>query len=262
MVMHSFRLRFALVTSIILIVGALWFRIHSSQASNSNLVAIQDDGETTPSDLISSEEFLALNATSTPTGPLSTTDLVGRQLFSDYIGLVNNGQATEENLARLASSYAETLTNTSEVRSVTSAELKTVEDTVENLQAYASVVFSTREKYKKLVIEATKGKNISDPNNSGFASLMNRLSDLYKQSGEEFLTISVPISLSATHLTLVNNYFSSAEAMKTLSKSEEDPLSAYAALDTQSKNNTEEEETLQNLQKTLMANGIMLESGT
>jgi hypothetical protein len=260
--MQGFRFRFALVISLVLILGALWFRISASRTTAASLVAVEDAQNSGESDIISAEDFLAQSSTTVPTGSLSTTDLVGRQLFSDYMGLVNQGQATESNLTSLAETYVNALNTIPQGRSVGREELHTVEDTIENLQAYSEAVFALRNKYRSLATEATRGKTISDSNSSGFISLMSRLGNLYKAGGEELIGVAVPASMADTHQKLINNYFSSADAMNTLSKSDEDPLKAYVALDTQSKNNTEEEELLSIIQKTLMANGIISTSGT
>lgn len=258
--MSRFRLTFSLGISSILILSALWFRVSNAQTPPPSLIAVQNQETAPSSDLISYEDWLAQSSSTAQSGSLSQTDLIGRQLFSDYMGLVNNGQATPQNLTLLADSYAKNISDQTSAIIVKAEDINTVTDTVENLRSYSEKVSSIRNKSKDAVIEESKNNQAADTSNPAFAPLMNKVASIYESSANELKAIQVPISLRDNHVLLINNYLSSAEAMKDLAKSETDPVSAYAALNTQANNNTEEIQLLQNIQTTLMANGIIFES--
>ena len=87
------------------------------------------------------------------------------------------------------------------------------------------------------------------------------MGQLYKASADELLSLAVPFSLAENHLALINNHLSSATAMETLSRINDDPLIAYTAMTTQSKNSKEEANLIVEIQTALIANGVIFESG-
>src|SRR5262245_34471639 len=109
--MSKARLIFALILSVALIGGATWFRAAGTHAEKAKLAVVNSQDALEPlSDEEIAADYMTPRATSsTITTQLSDTDLVGRQLFSDYMGLVADGHATKENLDTLAAKYSENI---------------------------------------------------------------------------------------------------------------------------------------------------------
>src|SRR4051812_38343494 len=99
-----FRVTLALCLSFALILGATVFHVRASKSGAPTIVPVDNSRE----EMANAVEALGndLNPdTSTPSETLTTTDLVGRQLMSDYLSLAQSGQATEANIDTLANKY-------------------------------------------------------------------------------------------------------------------------------------------------------------
>lgn len=260
--MSRFRLTFALGISFALIATATWYRVTNANISSEpSLVVVNDSLNALNQDIVNTDNIIKSVSSTTDSKSLTQTDFIGRQLFSDYIGLMNKGQATDQNLNNLAASYAKTIAEKPRAKLATSQEIKVISDTIENLKSYSEAISKNRTKYQQLVAKSSVTGTVDDPSSQGFESLMERFSDLYNQSANELKLLPVPAALKDNHIALINNYLSSAEAMKALAKTEVDPVEAYSALNTQATNSAEEQNLLLNIQKTLMANGIIFDQG-
>lgn len=245
----------AVLLSVVLVVGATWFRFTSTQNPPAQLVVVAGSGELRE---INAEEFFALPAQGeVPTTTLTQTDVVSRQLFSDYIGLKSSGQATPENLNRLAEQYANTMFAEEEADAkVTLSQLNIVADSNQALIDYNQKVLAMRSKYESMIKSLTVQSDFSDITDPLFIKFMLAVSTTYEQAVAELRKMAVPTSLAGNHLNLINNYFSSIKATRSISQIAENPISALAALSTQSKNSQEEEALVANIKVLLMSRGI------
>lgn len=254
----------ALVVSIALIGGATWFRFVRIPPYSAQLVAVKEV-EQFPSEDTYLEDFLnaSTSLATVPTTPLSRTETIGRQLFSDYIALKSQGRVTPDNINALANQYAESIKNFDvSIPKVNLNQIAALPDSEENLATYGNAMASIRNKYKNLVAAQVgdSGSKITDTSSPAFSTLMGAIGKLYQASANELLLIGVPTSLASNHKDLINHYLESAEVMESLSNARKDQTRAYAALSIYAQHTDKESELLLNIRKTLMANGIIFNS--
>lgn len=247
----------AVLLSVVLVGGATWFRFLDNpyalkSAANLQLAA-EPLGEVGGSfdDVMWSAE--STNSSST-TPKLNQTDILGRQLFSDYMTLSTQKGATSNNLNLLAVKFSDGLGSgiTSNQEDITS--LKVVNDSKENILSYSTNINLLKEKYKNLVAGEYNKNKFSSPEDKAFAEFMVRVSTLYEASAKELLAIKVPLSLSQNHLNLINNYLESATATRNIGNIEQDPLLAYKAMNVYAQNAEQESTLLLNIQMVIAQN--------
>lgn len=260
--MSRIRLIGAFSISVALIGGAIWFRFVRTNPSSAHIVSVPEIKQFSSEDT-SLEDFFNTDAqlSTASTTPLSQTDLVARQLFSDYIGLTSKGKPSSEELNALAGKYAESILGTTPPARVEENQIVILPNSMENLSRYGQSVAAIRDKYKNLIERQYRESDISNINSPAFKTFISAAGKLYRASANEFLVVGVPASLAENHKALVNNYFGSALAMEALANVTADPVSAYAAMNTQAKNTAEETNLLLNIQMTMIANGIIFERG-
>ncbi|MDB5254115.1 MAG: hypothetical protein JWL80_181 [Parcubacteria group bacterium] len=252
------RVVFALSIAILLVGGATLYRFVSAlPTSNTELVAISDQAPTT-------KENAAVPAAS-ETGSVAdsvdsngnTTDLISRQLLSDYLNLASQGQNTDQGIASLADKYADSIVTLNTASISASGELKVVPDSKDNLQAYGKTLSASYNKYHDLTASTVKnGGGFSDLESPAFASTMKSLSILFRQSAVELQAMPVPASLSTLHSKLIKNFLSSSSQFVALSNVNTDSTGAFGALAAQASNSTEQTEILGQIQTTLLANSV------
>src|SRR4051812_19067963 len=125
--MHR-RLGIALSLSALLIGGALTFRLVSARSIPPTLAAVPTTGSDVTIVDSPIASVIAPAATSTSTEPLTTTDLIGRQMLSDYLNLAAAGEATDDSVAALAAKYVDNIGAASPVDVATSADIHVVPD--------------------------------------------------------------------------------------------------------------------------------------
>ncbi|MCR4279202.1 MAG: hypothetical protein NUV78_00495 [Candidatus Zambryskibacteria bacterium] len=242
----------AVAASLILIGGAGWIRFNDTQGPTPTLSSVQ----TTPNYSAESEITSFESVRSESDKPLTQTDLIGRQLFSEYINLSTKGQATSENLNKLASDFANNILESHVASSIAINDIVVVPDTATSLQSYSNKIFSIRNKYESIISSAYKQSGFSSAADPKFQKFMMEVGKYYKQAADEMQTIPTPASLSNNHVLLVNNYLSSSAATFSLSNIGTDPVSAYAALNIQTKNTVEEAKLLSQINLTLIQQGL------
>ncbi len=263
--MPPIRLIIAFAISVALVSGAMWFRFVRIPPYSAQLVSVETIGQS-PTE----EDFLEdLSKTDTPlyatsTATLAQTDIIGRQLFSDFMALKSQGQATPENIKTLAGRYAEELKNFEiSIPKVNPDQIIVLPDSTANLAAYGNTMTSIRNKYKNFVAAQVEnsGGDIKDTTSEAFATFMGAVGKLYQAATNELLLVGVPATLASNHRDLINNYLESAEVMASISNTSQDPVRAYAALNIYAQHTDKEADLFLNIQKVMMANGIILDSG-
>ncbi len=252
--MHR-HLGLALSFSALLIGGATWFRFASAENFSPTLSVVNDAPTSISEVSIVDSPITSGNSAS---ANLTTTDLVGRQLVSDYLSLASNGQATDENINSLVGNFATNLSNLNSFKLYSSIDLVIVPDSKTSLEAYGASVSRIYKKYHDAAgrVVATAGP-LTEVESKNFSSAMVALADLYKKSSEELKTVPTPSSLAEAHLKLVNNYISSSNALTAVANVNKDSTTAYAALSTQTENSAEETLIFSTIQTKLLGNGII-----
>lgn len=260
------RVRFisALVISVALIGGAMWFRFIRIPPYTNPVATLTQVESTSTDDLLLTDFFNTEASTSVvSTTELSQTELIGRQLFTNYLELKSRGQVTPDNIDAFAASMAESIKNIDvSIPKISSEQIRVVPESEASLAAYGTAMTNLRNKYKNLVATQTKssGGDITNTNSPAYSIFMSAMGKLYKAAADELLLVGVPTSLAPNHLNLINQYLENAEVMKLIGNTSKDPLLAYAALSIYIKNSGKEAELLLNIQKTLMAHGIIFNS--
>ncbi|MDO8589878.1 MAG: hypothetical protein Q7R69_01225 [bacterium] len=249
----------ALSISVALIGGALWVRFFPTNLPPAQIASVPASGQLSSADTFV-EDFYDAGASlpRASTSTLSQADLLGRRLFTDFMSLKSQGQTSSDNITALADKYAESIKNTEiSTPKVNLSQIVVIPNSVENLTSYGNSMINIRNRYKNLVAAQDNGGNIADITGPAFSTFMGSVGKLYQASANELLTIEVPESLVSNHMAIINSYLESAKVMKLLSDTAKDPLQAYAALNIYAQNTGQESEFLLNIQKTLMANGII-----
>lgn len=256
------RLRFALalLVSIILIGTASWYRFGTTKfAQQPNIIAVEQpdiNKEGTLQEYFASTGLNSKVATSSAaTQPLSNTDLFGRSLFVDYVGLASQGEITGSDLDSLAQQYVSRIPGLHQPLVITKADLQIVPNSKTNFENYSKAFVSIYDSYAKKVSGAYPGNTVGglDP---AFYTFTSVLSAAYTEVATKLEKIPVPTSLVATHLELVNHYLSGALAMSEISKSKEDPAAAFAGLIFLNDNLDKETLLISRINQILTSNGI------
>ena len=255
----------ALAVSLALIGGAMWFRFVRIPPYTNQVVSVsQVESLSSENDPFLTDFFNTEASSSAASAPeLSQTDLIGRQLFSDYLALKSEGETTPGNIDVLAKNLAESIRNVNlSIPKINSNQVIVLPESEANLAAYGNAMTNLRNKYKNLVAAQTEsgGSDLANTDNPAFSTFMSALGKLYQAAANELLLVGVPASLAQNHVDLINYYLETGEVIKLISKTSEDPLQAYAALNIYTKNGGRESELLLNIQKTMMAHGIIFNS--
>lgn len=256
--MSRSRIVFAICISVALVSGATWFRFAQAIEYSANLVSLDRLEQDYLLADMSGDFITDTTLSEDPKEPLSQTDIISRQLFSDYIALKSQGQVTPTNLNALAEKYASQITLTENLVYVDKSQITIVPDSDNALQNYGEMILKMRSRYRNLInnlTDQTKFDNIFDPE---FKSFMISVADLYDNAAEDLKNLPTPSSLADNHVKLINNYLSSAEASGALANIDQNPLGAYAALNMQAKNSGKEATLFSNIQVTLLSKGIFL----
>ena len=254
----------AILFSIALIGGALWFRFVRIPPYLADMASLQRV-EQLPSGDTLLEDFYNAGATlaTTSSDQLTKAQSLGRGLFSDYIGLKSQGAVNSNSIKALATEYAEKMANFDlSIQKVSRDQIVVIPDSEINLTTYGNTMGNIRNKYKNLVASQAQiaGKNIVDIGSPAFSTFMRATGKIYQASADELLVVKVPTSLVENHMNLINNYLVSSKIMESLGNVPGDPMQAYAALNIYVKNSGEESNLLLNIQKVMLANGIIFNS--
>ncbi len=248
----------ALFVSVVLVGGASWSRFAGAEKPVSDLLTVE---ERAASNDYYDKLFLdSLEATATTSAasqePLTGTDLIGRQLILDYVDMATKGQATAANITALADRYIESIPTLNQAQTISYTELKTVSDTKANFQNYADELTKIYGTYAtQISLARSRGGNL-DTLNPAFYAFTLAFSAAYTEVAGKLKNLPVPATLASTHLQLINNYLSSAAAMKAISETEQDSARAFAGLIAMNENVEKELAILREIERILISNGI------
>lgn len=254
----QFRLVLALSISILLIGVASWSRFTILGKTPAGIIAVEQLG-TSDNDYseIINDFIEPKTASTTPREtPLSGTDLIGRRLILDYIGLAASGEVTEANIAALADQYVKSVPTLNQAVVINPTDIKAVSNSQSNFQNYANTLTKIHSEYAERVGNAYAGGNSINDLGPELYSFTSTFSSAYTNAAVKLQNLSVPASLVPTHLEVVNSYLSSAAAMKAISEAEQDSVAAFAGLITLKENASKEDALLNEISRILTSNGI------
>lgn len=252
------RLILAFSVSIMLIGVATWSRFASADKPPANIVAINqaeinlDDSEEVLNDFLTPKTTVSVD----PAESLSSTDLIGRQLILDYVGMAASGGAGTESIDALANKYVESISTLNNAPSISYTDLKTVSNTRANFQNYADKITKIYKAYEVDMKEAgINEENIKALDPTLYSSTAT-FSKIYDEAATGLKNIPVPVVLLQSHTDLINTYLSSAGAMKAVSNTELDSARAFAGLVALNENIDREQGLLKEIAQILTSNGI------
>lgn len=251
----------ALVASVILIGSALYVRF-DRQSAPPSLVALNN--EKLPDEYYSQvvSNFLGASSTSavaastpsTNNEPLTTTDLVGRQLILDYVGLIQAGDTSAESFSNLADRYSDSIPGIVSVNKLTLLDLHVVSNTNTNFTAYSQALGSAYSNYASQLVGSYSSNNVTLSASS--IDMFKKMSRIYQQIGDSLKAMSVPSDVSSLHLELTNIYLENAINMGALGDAQSDPAASLAGLIAYRSNAAAEQEVILKIQKILSDHGV------
>jgi hypothetical protein len=216
----------SVLLSLVLIVGA--FVVRSSKAPNGlgpELVSVHN--EAGDFEIYNIQDFFL---TSTPTSQLSMTDMVGRSLITDYIGLAKDDKLTEENVAALMNYHIENLKNINKANKIDSSSLKIVEDSQINFQNYSDITTSIEKERQKSVRDYNASTGSFKKLGVEVYSFATNVSSAYDTAINKMMGVPVPESLITYHMELINNFISTSTGLKSIANTELDSTASLAGL--------------------------------
>jgi hypothetical protein len=249
------RVIIALFLSCVLIGGAGYVRFAQKKAATLQVIATEEDINAAALNKILSQA--SVQDTQVAAEPLTQTDVISRNFFSDYMSLKANGELTDDNISKLGEIYSSRiLLDKTSPRTITAASLTILPDSTDNLTAYGQKMLAIRSKYESEVGILSKQFPFNgDTSNPNFAKLMNAISNLYDQAAAELEDLPVPSSMASNHANIVNLYLSNSVATQALASLEDDPIQAFSALSSQSQSPEQEEALYNNIRLALIQQG-------
>lgn len=253
--MH-WRMATALALSVLLIGGASWMRYNrptevAAVSGTFSAAASNSDTASEPFDTASS------SATSTDTEKLTDTDLISRQLFSEYVSLAANGQSTQTSLDALGDKYAQNISNLSKASTIMSSDVATVTNSTSTFAAYNNSLGAINTKYQAKLASLVPSSLATDPNGISPA-LANSMADLYSREATELEALHVPVALLTDHVKYVNLYLRHVWDMKAIANISADPIDATAAISAEYTSFDDEQQIAADMNRILMSGGIIL----
>jgi len=256
------RLAIAICLALLLVGGATLKRLGGTAMTKSaDLVYVSDkvgDTSSDSSDISPSADLSSGTSTVSSTEKLTNTDIISRQLFSDYVGLAANGQATQDNLDALGDQYAESIVTSSQAKSLNVYDLKTESDSKANFQSYSDTLSTIYSKYSAQLITATKANQDFSNLGPDTVAFANKISKIYLAEANELQAIPVPNLFVADHLKLANLYLTNSWNMNAIANADTDPTDAYSAISSESTIDGQEKVILTDIERLLVSNAIIL----
>lgn len=250
-----FRLALALSVSILIIGAASWSRLAGVEKAQPSIVALEADDKNYQDFLQNLLESKTASSTSAEE-PLSNTDLIGRQLIIDYIGLATSGEAGRAGINALANTYVESIPALLKVEKIDYQDIKTTSDTKTGFENYSDGLAKIYARHADRINTAYAGKvGVFSSNGSDF-SFAQDAAAAYENTALELKGLAVPLRLVPAHLRLINTHFSNAAAMRSIYNLEKDPVTASSGLLAIKENIDEESRALKEISEIMETNAI------
>jgi hypothetical protein len=244
----------AIVIAILLILFSLWSRLPKIDTSEGQLVKNTTDTKVT--NILSNP--IPLNLGTSTEIDLNNTEVVSRQMFSDYINLSASGNSTSEEIASIAGKYIDAIpvikSGIHENLDIT--DIKTNANIKINFEKYELAVKQIHEKYGELIKTAYPGNDILSGYSSETYAYLGQMSAAYIDMANEILKVPAPLEISLKHLQLINNYLLTGKAMKILSSSASDPTTLVAAISAINDSINQQNDIINSINQILIKNTI------
>lgn len=224
-----FRVGIAVFLSFILIGGATWVRVSNQKSPAPTLIGVESsntEGTLTYEDVYGPAKDAE---TAIPEENLTTTDLIGRQLISEYISLSSKSELSPDSLMGLADKYIELVPSIkiAGIKTISVSDIETVSDTEENYLDYDENINVIYEEYidsfdlvgeEELALNELPLDHVSS------------IQKIYKNISQNLSDIAVPKSIASSHIKLINHYLSVENYLQKIIDESSDPVVAMANL--------------------------------
>ncbi len=251
------RVTLALFISFLLVLGASWQRadkeksvIKISAETPTNIDTYQNLEPASTSDLSATDD-------KNKNGEgLTTTDLIGRQLMSEYISLATSGQISEAELVKLGDKYADSIAEIKTAPRISSLDINVVSNTKANFQKYDLITTQIERRRIKSVGSIDEKMMQVSSSDESLDETVRKISLSYKNAAEELKNIDVPASLLQLHTNLVNNYLSISSGMEYIDEKNADSAISFAGIVSAKNSLASGERIIEDIIKVLVANGL------
>jgi hypothetical protein len=250
------KILFASTVALILIILSITVVYRKSSSKDKGELGILVSSENTATSINSL-------GSSNSNSPESTnqTDILSKQVFTNYIALQQSGNLNESNVQALTDQLsAQILDSSASAKTYTVFDLKVIAGaTPEEIKDYGDQLFLIRTKYQNAYIRGSIAPNSPyiDPSESGMMRVFKDLQNLYERVVVDLSQMSVPDGLAELHLQLMNIYSASAFGLSQFSQLDIDPVAALSGLNVYNKNSDQEEVILQKIARYFVNNGII-----
>jgi len=191
------------------------------------------------------------------------TENLSKQLFSDYLGLKDSGQANNtEAVKQTADRIAQGVSAINVKTSYAKKDLKI--NTAANdadLALYANKLGEIRQKYRDRFVEKASSDIYISPSDANFQTNISLAASLFASEAKELLALSVPSELADLHVRLVNSYAGSGVGLEKMKLLENDPLMSAVGIKQFDSESQNELVVLEELRTKLSASGIVFTQG-
>jgi hypothetical protein len=245
-----FRVGLAVLVAIVLVGGAVWIRTDSGKRFSNSLVGV-DGGTVVRSD----QRFDPLRPDLSGEGAenLTKTDIISRELLSDYMNLAMMEEDSSRNLSQLLDNYISSVPELTDAPQVESADIKVVADSKAAFVAYDEKAYQIDQE-RTSAISRTYGAG--DVSNEEAHNVAGEIADAYRTAANKMLLIPTPESLVVAHWKLINNYLSTAHALSSVAALNEDSIGALAGMVSVQESLATERKIVNEIVAILTKNGI------
>ncbi len=251
----------AISLSVILILVVSWHRFYYKPHSEEGLIVINSDNKMSENfllDILNTSDTETL-ATSANPQPLTKTDRLARDLFTDYAESNHKGLDSSADLEKIADKYSDLILEGNPVgyTPVSISDLSVLAgSSLENLSNYGEKMLNLRKEGIEEIKSSSSQSSFTQIGEQDSQEFFTKAAKLYSDSAEKMKGIQVPQTLAGNHLRIINIYLQNAVALENLSKINDDPFAAIGAVKTQSINAQIEIDLFLNIELAMMAVGL------
>ena len=250
------KILFASIVALILIIFSSVVVYKQSKSTSKVSEGILVPIEETAASINSTEQTPTSN-----TGSTNQTDILSKQVFSNYMVLQQSGNLNDQNVQDLTEQLSDQILASSPSAKVyTLSDIKIISNpTKEDIKNYGNQFFIIRTRSQNMYIRNITAPNspILDSSINGTANTFVLMGNVYEKIVADLLKLPVPNVLVNLHLQLVNNYAGSAFGLKKFNELNADPIAAVSGLSQYGKNSQEEETLVEKIGQYFIENGII-----
>jgi hypothetical protein len=245
-----FRVGLAVLVAIVLVGGAVWIRTDSGRRFSDALVGV-DGGTVVRSD--PRFDPLRPNLSGEGAENLTKTDLISRELLSDYMNLAMMEEDNAGNLSQLLENYISSVPELTDAPQVESTDIKVVADNKAAFVAYDEKAYQIDQERASAISRAYGAGDTSDEEAHNVAG---DIALAYKTAAEKMLLVQTPESLAVAHWKLINNYLATSHALSSVAALDEDSVGALAGMVSVQESLATERKIVNEIVAILTKNGI------